>query len=633
MLISHSNFIRSYELESFDWRLRCCGRTLDLSDVAVVRLDNPSLDRNPEAGWPIPRKEYAAFIEGMMAAGAQVVALDLLFVFPDKNGAENDRRLAETLERYRDRVVLGMTFSIHEEDNPDYIWGTPGREIVPYVAAEEYFPLEPFTRSARAGHLTVVPDLDGIVRCLPLTIQYQGHDTPALSLAAAMAFHGIPADRFATQNGSLSAGSGASRIRIPVDDRGCLIPGALYRGHEEGPRYAFSEVMRAIEDESHMLEGASLESAFGGKIVLAGMGEIVEDRAATPWGANTEGVDIHAAFIETILTGSAAGRLPLSGEVLLVFLLAAGVGICAVHLSLTRALVVTMASVAGYLAVTVAALSLSRAILPMMGPMVGIAFSSVPILYRRVALGEKWRTAEEAEIRKATAIQQMLLPRGQPDIEGVDLHGSLMACLEVAGDSYDYFALGSDRLALSVGDVVGKGLPAAMLMSNIQGRVRTEAGHLKDPAEIMTAVNHACALVLEPTSYATMAFAVLNVPERTLTYSLAGHCLPLIVRSGGSTEWLRAGGPPIGMLGQATYGEERSVLGEGDAVVFYTDGITEAADPSGEFYDEARLEEVLRAGVGLDARAMADRVLRDVDEFTRGAPATDDRTLLIVRLI
>lgn len=631
--ISRLEIARTYELESFDWRLRWTGRALDPSDVVVVRLDQETLARYPESGWPIPRREYATFINGVMDAGARAVALDLLFVFPDKNGIENDRALAAALGTHGERVVLGMTFAIDRSDNPELIWGNPGEGVIPYLACDAYRALEALSAPSRAGHLTVVPDLDGVTRRVPLLIECDGQQTLPLCLAAVMAFHGIPEDEIEITGSEIRVGEGPSGLRIPVDVRGCLIPSSLYRGRELGPRYSFAELMDLILDGKQELGGESLESAVGGKIVLVGMGDIVEDKKATPWSANTEGVDIHAAFIESLLNQRAARDVSFSAEVLGVYLLAATLTLFALVLPLSRGLAVWLASIIGYLAFTVVTLSFWGFILPVVSPTVGMILASAPIFYRRVISGEQWRATEERELEKARAIQRMLLPRSRPLLENVDLYGQLEECLEVAGDSYDYFLLGEGRLGISVGDVAGKGLPAAMLMSNIQGRLKAEARYLESPAAVMTAVNRACAADFEPGSYATLVYGVFRAEEKELTVCSAGHPPPLVVRADGSIRWLHAGGLPIGMLDSASYEEEIVQLGPGDAVTFYTDGITEARGPTRLFFEEKGLADALRQSAGLDAESMTKAVLRQVEDFTLEEPVSDDRTILVLKVL
>jgi serine phosphatase RsbU (regulator of sigma subunit)/CHASE2 domain-containing sensor protein len=619
---------RNLERDIVDWRLHW--------DVIVVRLDMDTLSRNPDYGWPLPRGEYAKFIDGMMENGAKAVALDLMFPFPDRNGPANDEELAAALRRYPKRVAIGARYDVHGPDSLDLSLSEPEETVVPYVGHPVYIPMDQFAVSARVGHLNPVPDEDGVIREMPLFLDCEQDRWPALSLAAVMAFLDIPEDEVSLVGRQVWIGSGPSTLKVPIDERAQLSPSALYLDISDAGHsccFTFEELMGGIRRGDYQVDGKSFESIVGGKIVVLGMGDIIDDTHSTIWQAGLDGVYVHAAFILSIFYDRVSESPPWSSLFPLVLALAAILSFSGMLLPISRGLVFAALAIFGYLAVAILVPSYTRIPIPIVAPTLGMVIPAVLIAALHLISGERWRTAEVQELQKARTIQQMLLPKGPPKIDGVDLHGSLDPCLEVAGDSYDYFPLGSDQIAVSIGDVAGKGLHAAMLMSNIQGRLRAEVPHLWSPARVISAVNQACSEVLDPTRYATMAFAVIDVRNRRLTSCLAGHCPPLIVRADGSTQWLRVGGPPVGMLGDVPYEEEHVDLAQGDTVVFYTDGITEAVAPSGEFYEGDRLEKVLKESAGRDAQAMAGKVLADVQSFTHHSRLSDDQTLLIVKLI
>ncbi|MCK4547517.1 MAG: SpoIIE family protein phosphatase [Candidatus Eisenbacteria sp.] len=625
--IADTTIARNLERDIADWCLHW--------DVVVVRLDADTLSRLPEYGWPIPRREYATFIDGIMQHGAKAVVLDLLFAFPDQARPGDDEELAAAFQRYPRRVVIGASYDIHSEENPELVLPSDDTSVVPFWGRPGYLPLDPFASAARVGHVTTVPDEDGVIRSMPLLIDCEHGLCPALCIAGVMAYLDIPEDEVSVVEREVRLGSGASNLRIPIDARSRLNPSSLHlniRDAEHSYSFTFEELMGAILGGDGRVNGESLESIVGGKIVVVGMGDIVDDTHSTLWAASLDGVYIHAAFIMSLFYDRLTGAVDWTQLIPLVFALAAILSFSGMMLPISRGLVVAAVAIFGYLAVAILVPSYTRIPIPIVAPALGMVMPAVSIAALHLVSGERWRSAEVRELLEARTIQRMLLPKGPPEIKGIDLYGSLDPCLEVAGDSYDYFPVGSEQIAVSIGDVAGKGLHAAILMSNIQGRLRAEVPHLWSPARVIDAVNRACSLVLDPTRYATMAFAVIDVREMRLTSCLAGHCPPLIIRNDGSTQWLRVGGPPVGMLGDVPYEEERFDLEPGDTVVFYTDGITEAVAPSGEFYEETRLERVLREHAGLDAEAMARSVLADLESFTHHSPPSDDRTLLVVKM-
>ncbi|MFH1279812.1 MAG: SpoIIE family protein phosphatase [Candidatus Eisenbacteria bacterium] len=624
---------RTFENETIDWRLRIPGSALEGSDVVLVYINQDMSHRSPDGQFPIPRQEYASFIDGMLERGARVILLDAILASPDRFGPENDEKLTEALERHGDKVVLAANYELHEEDNPRPDWGYPGVRL--YRARPGYLPREEFARACRVGHSEVVPDEDGSVRRMPLLIECDGKSIPALCLAAVMAYLEIPVEEIEVTESAIRIGRGKSLLDLPVDSYGCLMPRAIYRRHTAEAGYSLAEILDTMERGEEIVCGRPLESIVGGKVVLLGMGDfgISHDRVPTPWGPLTQGVEVNAAFVESILGGKTATTLRMTSEIAITAGLALAVTLSAWLLPVGSGLLLSGGLILGYLALTVLALPLAGIVLPVVSPLAGMSVSDLSVGAVRFIIGGRWRAAQERELLRARWIQEMLLPKAKLEIPGIDLCGSLKPCHEVAGDCYDFFDLGEGRLAFLVGDVVGKGLPAAMLMSNIQGRFRAEATHTKDPAEVVFAINDGCASDFQPDTFATMAYAILDVRVGRLTSCLGGHNPALVVRANGNLERLAAGGPAIGWFRGAAYEEDEITMESGDMFVFYTDGITEAQAPSGEFYDEMRLERVLSQSSSLDAESVISRVLADVDVFTRHTPAKDDQTILVLKIL
>ncbi|MCU0294051.1 MAG: SpoIIE family protein phosphatase [Thermoanaerobaculaceae bacterium] len=229
----------------------------------------------------------------------------------------------------------------------------------------------------------------------------------------------------------------------------------------------------------------------------------------------------------------------------------------------------------------------------------------------------------DREVEQALRLQRSLLPRQLPDLEGLDLAAHWEPAREVSGDAHDLLRLDERRLALSVADVAGKGMPAALLMSSLQGAVRAAAGPGVPAEEVGERVRDAVTQGLEGGRFVTLVFAILDLERSTLAFVNAGHPPPLLLRADASAEWLPATEPVVARLfaGRSAPAAEVPV-GRGDLLVLYSDGVTEATDGGGELFGEARLLEVVRrlagrpaaevvAGVAAAARAHGDGELQD----------------------
>jgi serine phosphatase RsbU (regulator of sigma subunit) len=246
------------------------------------------------------------------------------------------------------------------------------------------------------------------------------------------------------------------------------------------------------------------------------------------------------------------------------------------------------------------------------------------------------RAKLEGEMKLAARIQADLFPAELPKLPGYDLAARNRPARRCGGDYYDVLPLaaasGEARLLLCVADVSGKGLPASLLMSNMQATLRALIGRV---ASIPALAGHANDLLYGATSpekYVTAAFAELAPAEGALTFVGAGHLDNVILRKDGSVVPLVSTGAPLGLLPPGLpYGETSQRLDRGDALVLFSDGITEAQDASGEEFRDSRLLDTLRKAAAEPAEAMIDRVFEAIDAFAAGAPQFDDMTILVVR--
>ena len=246
-----------------------------------------------------------------------------------------------------------------------------------------------------------------------------------------------------------------------------------------------------------------------------------------------------------------------------------------------------------------------------------------------LALGPANDPANRRELDEARRIQAALLPQALPAIPGYSLAAHWQPAREVAGDYYDVLPLAAGRVALCIADVAGKGMPAALLMSNLQATVKAFAAGDPEPAELCRRVNRAFAGNLAPGRFITLVYARLDVASGRLTYANAGHNPPLVLGVAGTVDWLAEGGPLLGPFAEADFVEGVCELRPGDRLVLYTDGVTEAQDKAGEMYGEDRLRDALQGALHLDAAALQDCLLDSVRAFC-GDEFDDDATVLVV---
>ncbi len=246
---------------------------------------------------------------------------------------------------------------------------------------------------------------------------------------------------------------------------------------------------------------------------------------------------------------------------------------------------------------------------------------------------EKARQLMARDLEQAAEIQQGFLPAKAPAVRGLDVAGHNAPCRTVGGDYFDFFPYGDSRIAMVLGDVSGKGMPASLLMMGLQARVQVLIEEPKSLADAMTRLNRITSANCPSNRFITLFFCILDGDTGELVYCNAGHNPPLIIRKEGTYEELKGGGPVIGILPFIEYQEYRAHLNEGDELIIYSDGVTEASDPSGEEFEIEGIARAVIPCIGQSAAATLAAVNTAVSAYTAGAPPSDDVTIIVARRV
>jgi sigma-B regulation protein RsbU (phosphoserine phosphatase) len=250
-------------------------------------------------------------------------------------------------------------------------------------------------------------------------------------------------------------------------------------------------------------------------------------------------------------------------------------------------------------------------------------------LYETLARQEE-RLGRELEL--AQWIQQNLFPDEPPVGAGWDASAHFLPATELGGDLYDFFELGEGVLGVAVGDVLGKGVPAALFGAFVSGSIRARAMERRAPGDLMTRVNRTLRKRGAEGFYCTVAFAVFDFPRRRMVLANSGLPYPLVYRAAERrVEAIDLAGFPMGTFDDSSYEERVLPLAAGDVVVFYTDGLTEAHG-DGDDYGTARLAVRIEAAAGGTAAEIGERILEGVDLFLGNTPRSDDLTLVVVKV-
>jgi sigma-B regulation protein RsbU (phosphoserine phosphatase) len=257
-----------------------------------------------------------------------------------------------------------------------------------------------------------------------------------------------------------------------------------------------------------------------------------------------------------------------------------------------------------------------------------IAFALVNLL---VLLEVADRLSLKNDLEIAREIQKAMLPPGRFRAPGADVAGLSRPANTVGGDFYEILPLGEGRLVTAVGDVAGKGSPAALLMALLLAMMRTLVDERLQPDALLERLNVQVCRQAPGTRFITLFYSVFDMTTGELTYVNAGHTTPLVLCADGTVTRLHQGGVALGMFEASTFETGRVTLGPDDLLAIYSDGITEAENPAGVPFDERGLEEVLLAERRNNVAAIGSAVVKAVERHTSDVRFADDLTLLLLR--
>jgi len=652
----------------FDFYEREFRRVKHRHPVVIVAIDDQSLKR--VAQWPWPRQVLAQLLKTILDARPAAVGFDIMFSEPDRSSPGEWLKLAGPIpEAVRRQIAV---LPSHEQAFADAI--ASGSVVLPIIglrpqtAVADTGPLPPFLMSgdatsqmpfvpqfsdtlrplplldaAAAGHgvISVDQDADGVIRRLPLAASLDGRLAPGLSLEILRLVAGTPVIGISTSGSAvdhLSLGS----LQIPTAEDGSVF--VHYSLHEEDRFVSAADVLSGAIKPDRFAQRVVLVSASGGTGLL--------DYRQTPVGLMT-GTEIQAQLIENILEGAFVTRPRWAESAELGLTLAVGLLLIALLPPLrphNQALVI-LACIGALIVLGILAWQQRLFLIDVATPSLSEALVFVALTAGNFAEADRQRRRlkrelEERKLAEAKAAGEleagrriqlgMLPPVSSISDPRVDLDARMIAAKQVGGDLYDFFKLDEDRLFFAIGDVSGKGVPAALFMALAKSQLRSAAlGGAASIAEIMERTNRELARNNPEMLFITMFAGILDLATGELAFVNAGHDTPYRLSAGRNPEAMASeGGPPLCTLDDFDYRAESALLGTGDILCLLTDGVTEAMTSEGALMGRPRVEAAL-CGLPRDAtaRLVMDRLSDAVHVFVAGAEASDDLTLLVIRLL
>ena len=601
------------EYQGLDLLFKARGSRPVNPSIIVVEIDDRAI--NDFGRWPWPRGYHSEFLDIIGRYKPKAVVFDILFTEPDAEHPEEDKKLAAEAKKLGN-VFFGSFFDLE-----------PGKAAVNkgLIGRKETLPLKELVQNGEGyGFVNTQVEPDGKIRKLPLYITYGGKAYPSIALTAAAYYLGVD----------------PSKIRSGSDDKYFMwinYPGDF----NKFKRVSFSDIPRAA-NQIEAGEKPDIDlNIFKDKLVLIGLTATgTEDYWSTSVSTMYPGIGIHTSSINTILQKDFIKKVSGPGIFLILLLLGAAFGITIPKRAPFEGL--------GFFLIVATGITASAILLfkffniwmdySTMLLLCIIAYPATTLNQFIITRFEKGLIEKELQI--ASRIQQSILPQSLPQLEGIELGVKCVPAKHVGGDFYDFINLIYDfvrlkenRLGIVIGDVSGKGVPAALFMAKAMADFRGISHDHDEPDDALSAINDK--LVEEGISgmFVTLQYLIYKPKERKIKYSNGGHNPLIWVKSTGDVVALtQSVGSPVGIIPGSEFTADEFAVSPGDVFVMYTDGISEARDKNKKEFGEKRILDTSLTNRSLSAQGLADKLVEETEKFSQGMPQHDDMTVIVLKL-
>ena len=619
--------------------------------LLLVGIDEASLERFGR--WPWARERHGDLCKLLAVNDPGVVAFDLLFTEPGT--PEDDAYFVESVKTLPCLVSGALAGEASNPVSPDATRTRPIRSIhgdrtAILGKAGALLPIPALGALSWMGFINSDPsDVDGVRRRVPLLYRVGDEVYPSLALQTLMLYWKTAPDQVDVHLGQWIEipGPQGAKKRIPITSSGELW--LNYRAKESYLTWSYQALMVALYKDATGEEALPANvPGVKGKMVFVGQVEPgLSDLGPSPLEATSPLVLTWMNALNSILKDDYLRIVPLLPWALVVWVVVAWstlLGLKNEHI--LRSLLMPVAIVALYVGVAFALFTLKSIAIPIAVPVLGFAIIHVgkvsiewieEVFAERRMSAELARTTEakkllEQELGIAREIQMSTLPQvfpPFPDRPEVDLHAIMIPAKYVGGDLYEFFFVGEKKLFFVIGDVSGKGVPAALFMTMALAVIRSHVIAGRSPSETLRRSNNVLALRNERCTFVTIFCGLLDTETGHVIYSNGGHNPPVLMDGEGGVTFLEAEGTAIGAIEDLEFQERELILKADQGLFLYTDGVTEAIDKSEELFSDDRLINALKVRHrAFTAEQVIGRVNRQLTEFVGGAAQFDDITAL-----
>ncbi len=576
----------AFELTTLDWRYQHRQAPASHPEIVIIEIGEDTLQRIGQ--WPIPRKWHTELVHALKMAHVRSVLLNLLFL----QSSEDDTALHQAMVEAGNVYLPAIIQSGFSEE--------PLKSI------------ELLSTAAKGiGDANVIFDSDGKVRRVPLG------KTGFLSLPYLMS----------RENPQASTSS-----VLPLDEEGNLLINFAGKWGRTFRHYSFLEVIESYAQEMKGEKGKFPLKELEGAVCFVGLTAAgTEQTLSIPLESHFPMIGIFANVYNMLLEKKWIRRASLIWRFAIAWLFLILGFLTPYFGKRLQAILILVGIGFGYFLVSWGLFAGSGIWLDSVYPLALLGISGVVSLTRQAIIVQHQQEILQRELDVAYKIQQLLLPSAIPQTPGLSIAGKMIPARHIGGDFYDLVPCGSDSFAIMIGDVSGKGIPAALCMAMVLNEFRTLIQRESKPSDVLKKLNHLL-WNRQLKVFVTMTLLVYQKSEECFYYVNAGH-LPILkaTRSHKEIQFLDLpSGPPLGATPEADFPESRIPI-EKEALWFlYSDGITEAKNKIGEMFGEERFSQEVGKVIEKPVSELLEGLVGRAVEFQVGKDLSDDLTLLVV---
>lgn len=606
---SYFKIFEHFELATLDLRFNIRPTQEQNKDIAIIEIANDTLEKIGR--WPIKRNWHAAMIDMLSAYGAKAIVFDTLF---SEKSPEDDLLIEST--KKAGNVYYGFSFDLPRRQGGVF----PRRKSKVIEAEKIDTSLLPRLKKYSRGYgfINVIPDKDGKTRRAPLNIKYKDKIYPHLALLVAGDY----------------LGKDFSQIDIPVDEESYALINYAGKWKDSFKHYSFIDILKSYSLLTKGERGVVDLTDFAGKVCFIGLTATgTHDLNPVPLQERYPGLGIHINLFNTIVTENFLRRASRLTNLIILLIFGFIIGLVTLK---TRPLIssIFIISAIGIMCLLAGILFVFANIwIDLFYPLGVLVIIYLSFTFYKYVSERHKRQLIERELEVATKIQQSFLPGKPPERGELSIIADMCSAKQVGGDLYDFVDLADGKVGVMIGDVSGKGVPAALYMARAVSLFRLLSQTGLSTKNALTKLNDALAEESAANLFVTLTYLIYDPKERILSFSSGGHLPTLLLKKDeAECRLLEAKeGMPLGLM-PGDFGEERVSISKGDILVLYTDGVTEAMNKNGEEFGQDRLTSIVEENRTLDSQQLLDKIKEDIFKFSTHAPQHDDITIIVMEV-